>query len=210
MKDDCPCGDCGEDTSTGQGGRKKPLLGGKEYIMPNHPVEKQPITFHGRARPGESEKRRGRNGFFSRRGSLILFIDIVVVAILATTLYPVFGRKDRDRSLDHRFTLGAEWSHDGIYYDLELKSPGKDEHLLPGELFTVRYGLRKSDSDEVLVMSEEILQEFPLTSGDIEEYRFFLPFDSGLLNGVDSLLALAWVETTEDTMLLRLELKKPN
>ena len=189
---------------------RKVTLGGEEYRMPNHPVEEQPMRFYGLSRPGTAEEKRKRGGFFSRRGSLILFIDIVIVAILALTIYPMFGRKDRDRSMEHRFTLQAELDSAGAYFEVEVKSPRQEEKLLPGELFTLQFSLEDGQTGKQLLSSEPVAYEFPLKPDSREYHRHYFPFADTAIGERESYMARARVLSGEDEMDLRLEIKKLN
>jgi hypothetical protein len=176
--------------------RRQVRLGGPESEDPNLSPEARPIHYYGKSRPDDYKKKRKRGGFFARRGSMIFFVDLVIVAIIALTLYPMYGRKDRGRWEGYTFTLDAERLEEGIYFDLFVKAPGREGQIHPGIPFAYRFS---TDSGESL---EEVDAVLPVTVGAVEHQRAFLRLSSPEKVRV----ATATLSVSGETFLLRLGL----
>jgi hypothetical protein len=148
-------------------GRRKVLLGGAEYENPNIDASRQPIRYHARFRPGDFSGKRKRGGFFARRGSLILFVDLVIVAVVALTLYPVYGRKDRARWEGYTFTLQAETLEKDVYFDLLVEAPAEADKVQPGKVYTVSYSVGDHVTGPLLLL-------LPAREGSGEHHRKYL------------------------------------
>lgn len=171
-------------------------FGGVEYRKKDASPWEEELRYHGAARPGEDDEPKKRGGFFSRRGSILLFIDLIFVAVLSLTIYPIYGRKDRDRYHGYEFTLRAEAFEQGVYYDLQVESPGKEEKLLAGELFTVVFSNGEQESEK---RSVELSGE----PDQLSSYRRFIAYESL----PEKNLVSARIAVGGEEMLLRLELK---
>lgn len=152
-------------------GRRRILFGGEEYDDPSLDAGSRPIRYHAKFRPSDfSVKRRRRGGFFSRRGSLILFIDVVIVAVVALTIYPVYGRRDKARWEGYTFTLSSERINDGVLFDLLVKAPGTEEKTVPGKVVSVVFSAGGASSGAMPL-------ELPAREGTEAHHRAFLRTD---------------------------------
>ncbi len=147
--------------------RRKVFLGGAEYENPNIDASRQPLRYHAKFRPGDISGKRRRGGFFARRGSLIFFVDLVIVAVVALTLYPVYGRRDRARWEGYTFTLQAEALEKDVFFDLLVEAPGEAEKVQPGKVYTVSYSAGEQATGPLLLL-------LPAREGSGEHHRKYL------------------------------------
>ncbi len=181
------------DYDNAESGRRKVLLGGAEYENPNIDASLQPIRYHARFRPGDFSGKRKRGGFFARRGSLIFFVDLVIVAVVALTLYPVYGRRDRARWEGYTFTLQAEALEKDVYFDLLVEAPDNAEKVQPGKVYTVNYSAGGEETGPQLLL-------LPAREGSGEHHRKFLRD----VNADEDTTATALITIDDTTLALKL------
>jgi hypothetical protein len=148
--------------------RRKVLLGGAETFDPSLPDSEQPVKYYSRFGQSESNTKKRRGGFFSRRGSVLLFIDIVIVAIIALTIYPMYGRKDQGRWNGYKFSLDAHTIDEGLFVELTTRAPRQDDRVRPGKPFDLYFRIEDTATEPVSLL-------LPAKAGESGYYRRIIP-----------------------------------